>query len=66
MSDWITTAEGAQLTGYTVDYVRHLVRTGSVKGQLWGRSWMVSRAALVAHQRRAAKQGEKRGPKTEG
>lgn len=63
MADWITTSEGARLTGYTAENIRHLVKAGKVKGQRWGRDWQIDRRSLLAYFRRAAKLGEKRGPK---
>jgi excisionase family DNA binding protein len=65
MAEWITTAEGAKLTGYTVDYIRRLIRSGDVKSRKpWGREWQISKAGLMAHRRKAEKQGNKRGPKS--
>jgi excisionase family DNA binding protein len=65
MAEWITTAEAAKISGYTVDYIRRLIRSGAVKGRKpWGRDWQVSKAGLLAHQRKAEKQGSKRGPKS--
>lgn len=64
MDDWITTRQGAELTGYSVQHIRELVTTGAVKGQRWGRDWQVSRRSLLAYQKRAEQAGEKRGPKT--
>ena len=36
MADWITTAEAVELSGYYVNYIRKLIKTGEVKGQEWG------------------------------
>ena len=55
MADWITTAEAVELSGYHVNYIRKLIKTGNVKGQKWGRDWQVSRASLLAHIREAEK-----------
>jgi excisionase family DNA binding protein len=64
MPEWITTKEAAELSGYSMKHVRRLVISGSVKGQLFGREWQVSRAGLLAYVRKAGKLGAKRGPKT--
>jgi hypothetical protein len=64
MSDWITTAEAAQISGYHPKHVRRLILTGKVKGQKFGPTWQVSRVSLLAHIRKAEKLGAKRGPKT--
>lgn len=61
---YITTAEAAQLTGYTDDYIRRLIRNEQVKGQRWGRTWMVSRASLLTYKRKSEKLGAKRGRKS--
>ena len=61
--DWITTKEAAEISGYHINHVRRLIKSGEVKGQKWGRDWMVSRSSLLAHIRKAEKLGAKRGPK---
>ncbi len=63
-NDWITTAEAVNLSGYHVDHIRRLLKSGEVKGQKWGREWQVSRSSLLAHIHAAEKLGAKRGPKT--
>jgi excisionase family DNA binding protein len=62
-TDWITTAEAAEISGYHVEYIRELIRAGRIKAQKWGREWQVSRGSLLAHIHQARKLGEKRGPK---
>ena len=62
--DWITTAEAVTLSGYHVNYIRHLIKSDKVKGQKWGQQWQVSRASLLVHIRMVEKMGAKRGPKT--
>ena len=61
--DWISTTEAAEISGYHINHVRRLIKSGEVKGQKWGRDWMVSRSSLLAHIRKAGKLGAKRGPK---
>jgi hypothetical protein len=61
--DWITTAAGAELSGYTLRHVRELVTSGAVKGQRFGNVWQVSRQSLQKYAAQAAKLGAKRGPK---
>ena len=63
---YITTAEAAQLTGYTDAYIRELIKDGRIDAKKYGRSWMVSRASLLAHKRQADELGAKRGPKSAG
>ena len=62
-SDWITTTEAVELSGYHIDYIRQLIKTNRVKGQKWGREWQVSRASLLSYVRNVEKIGAKRGPK---
>jgi len=61
--DWITTAEAARLTGYTLYHLRYLIKIRKVKAKKWGREWQVDRASLLAYMRTAKELGEKRGPK---
>ena len=61
---YITTAEAAQQTGYTDAYIRELIKSGKVDAKKYGRSWMVSRASLLAHKRKSEKLGAKRGRKS--
>ena len=64
-TDWITTTEAAEISGYHVNYIRRLIKAGKVNGRkIWGREWQVSRSGLLAHIRRVEKLGTKRGPKT--
>ena len=61
--EWITTAEAAELTGYTRRHVRQLITMGLVNGRKFGDVWQVNKASLVAYAREAEHKGEKRGPK---
>lgn len=61
--DWITTAEAAQLTGYSSKHIRRLVEAGKVGGKRFGKVWQVSRSSLLAYTRKVEKLGDKRGPK---
>ena len=61
--DWITTAEAVELSGYHINHIRRLLKSGEVLGKKWGREWMVSRSSLLVHIRKAEKLGAKRGPK---
>jgi excisionase family DNA binding protein len=45
-TEWITTQEAAELTGYDVTHVRWLVRENRVIGQKFGRDWMVNRRSI--------------------
>jgi len=61
---WITTQQAIELTGYHVDHIRRLVKSGRVKAQKWGIQWQVNKADLLAYVRKVEKIGAKRGPKT--
>jgi excisionase family DNA binding protein len=49
VTEWITTAEAAVLTGYDATHVRYLVREGHIRGKKFGRDWMVHRGSLLAY-----------------
>ena len=63
MPDWITTAEAAQISGYTLYHIRDLLYEGKIKGQKFSRSWQVDRESLLAYIAQVANVGQKRGPK---
>ena len=48
-SEWMTTAEAAELTGYHMAHIRRLIRGGQIKGAKFGRDWMVSRESVTGH-----------------
>ncbi len=66
MTEWITTAEACELSGYTPDHLRTLIRNGTVKGRKVSIVWLVDRASLRVYMRRVEKIGAKRGPKRHG
>ena len=59
--EYITTEESSRLTGYDPQHIRRLLRSGKVKGQKFGRTWMIDKQSLLAYL-----QGEGRGPKSSG
>ena len=64
MSELINTTEGAELTGFSVDYVRRLARRGDIEARKVGRDWLIERASLLAHKVRMDRLGpEKHNPK---
>jgi len=64
-SDWITTEEASEISGYHPHHIRRLLWSGDVKGQKWGQQWQVSRISLLAYVRSMERLGEKRGPKSD-
>ena len=63
-SDWITTNEAAELTGYHINHIRRVIRQGSVKARKFGPIWQVSRSSLLYYSEHAEDSDDKRwGPK---
>ena len=48
---WVNTREAAELTGYTADYVRQLIKREHIMAQKVGRDWYVSLSSLLAYKR---------------
>ncbi len=46
---WLTTDQAAELTGYSVAYLRRLVRKGRVRARKVQREWLVDETNLVAY-----------------
>jgi excisionase family DNA binding protein len=59
-TDWITTTEAAQLSGYHPEHIRRLVRTGDVKARKFGIVWQVNKTSLLAFVNAAAQSSDKR------
>ena len=60
MADWLTTEEASQLTGYSISYLRHLIRQNKVEAQKKGGQFWVERKSLLAYAKEAAKSEDKR------
>ena len=60
LGDWITTSEGAALTGYSAAYIRMLAGGERIKARHVGRDWLVSREDLLAHKARMDALGEQK------
>lgn len=54
-SDWITTTEAAELSGYHPEYIRHLIREGKIKAELKGTMFWVDRKAFDSFLQKARK-----------
>lgn len=48
---WVSTQEAAQKTGYSAEYIRRLVRRGTLQGMRIGRDWFVNLAAALEYRR---------------
>ncbi|MBK8935099.1 MAG: helix-turn-helix domain-containing protein [Chloroflexi bacterium] len=57
--DWITTDEAADIVGVTAHQIRHLLRNNVLKGQRFGRSWMVTRRSAEEYAVKERKPGPK-------
>lgn len=63
-TEWITTREAAELSGYHPEYLRELIRLGKLAGRKFGIVWQVDKGALLAYVQTAATSEDKRwGPK---
>jgi len=51
LGNWLTTQEAAKLTGYNVEHIRRLVRSGKLKAQKLGRDWVIDRTSLLEYLR---------------
>ena len=49
LSDWVTTKEAAELSGYHVQHIRRLIRSGKIEAKKWGRDWIVNRGSLLLY-----------------
>jgi len=48
-TEWITTAEAAELTGYSVRYLRQLINEGRIKAAKWSRVFFVNKESVIAY-----------------
>ena len=48
-SEWITTSEAAELTGYGPVTFRWLVREGRIAGRKRGRDWFLDRSSVLEY-----------------
>ena len=48
-TEWITTKEAAELTGYSAAYFRQLIAKGKLEGCKIGRDWILDKAQVLAY-----------------
>jgi excisionase family DNA binding protein len=48
-TEWITTQEAADLTGYNLGYVRQIIWRGIIVAEKKGRDWWVDKASVGAY-----------------
>jgi excisionase family DNA binding protein len=47
LTEWITTAEAAEMTGYTTARFRQLAKNGTVVAQKRGRDWFLDKSSVL-------------------
>ncbi len=60
MTDWITTEEACQLTGYSSAHLLYLLRGQKIKGDKKGGQYWIDKRDLMEYARRAKKSVDKR------
>jgi excisionase family DNA binding protein len=63
MPEWITTSEAAELSGYTLDHLRALIREKKITARKFGIVWQIDRKSVIAYLRKMEELGERRGRK---
>jgi len=48
-TEWITTKEAADLTGYTASYLRKAISRGLLPAEKRGRDWFLRKADVIAY-----------------
>ena len=56
--EWISTSEGAKLTGYSQEYIRKMARDGTIESQKIGYTTVISKQSLLEYTKQ---QKEKEG-----
>jgi len=56
-TEWLTTEQAAELTGYTQVYMRQLALRGQVEAVKAGRDWLLNRASLLEFARKMEAMG---------
>jgi len=59
-TEWLTTSESADMSGYHPEYIRELLRDGKIEGRKFGIAWQVSRQSLFADIDTIEEEGEGR------
>jgi hypothetical protein len=66
MTEWITTADAADISKYHPEHIRRLVREGRIDARKFGPVWQVSLKSLNSYLMSVEEKGGKRGPKKGG
>lgn len=65
-TDWISTVEAAELTGYHPEHLRHLIRQGKIQVTRKGTMFWIDRESLLTYVReskKTSKKDKRHGPK---
>ncbi len=49
--EWISTEEAAELSGYSVEYIRRIMRRKKVKAEKRGSMWWIDKASMEKYVR---------------
>ncbi len=61
--EWITVQQAAELSGYSEQYLRRIIRNHKIKAQKFGVIWQVSKLSLLIYIDQAKKTDKRWGPK---
>ena len=56
-TEWITTKEAAELTGYSAAYFRQLIAKGKLEGRKIGRDWLLEKSEVLKYAREMKRLG---------
>jgi excisionase family DNA binding protein len=56
-TEWITTEDAAELSGYHIVYIRKLVREGKVEARKRGSMWWIDKASMETYMARMKELG---------
>ena len=59
-TEWITTREAAELTGYAAAYFRQLIKRGRLQARKRGRDWFLDKAEILAYAETMDRLGKKK------
>ncbi len=64
LNNLISVKEAAKYSGYSVQYLRRLLRSGGLKGQKIGQLWLIEMRGIENLRAKVSKDGDRRyGPK---
>jgi excisionase family DNA binding protein len=67
MTDWITSREASELSGYHPEHIRRLMREKKIVARKFGVVWQIDRASMLAYLHEAEKSEDgRRGPQEVG